>query len=79
MGVGRVVKQPQMAQRAGFEAVAISDHVHPGMDSQGQAPFVWSTIGGVAATTDLEVTTAVMVLTTTSADKFWSADALPRL
>jgi G6PDH family F420-dependent oxidoreductase len=53
------VDQAQMAERAGFEKVAISDHFHPWMDSQGQSPFVWSTIGAIGATTGLEVTTAV--------------------
>ena len=48
-----------MAERAGFEKVTISDHFHPWMDSQGESPFVWSVIGGIAATTSLEVTTAV--------------------
>jgi G6PDH family F420-dependent oxidoreductase len=58
-GPRALVEQARMAQEAGFEAVAISDHFHPWMDSQGQSPFVWSTIGGIAATTDLQVTTAV--------------------
>ena len=54
-----LVEQARMAERAGFETVTISDHFHPWMDSQGQSPFVWSVIGGIAATTGLEVTTAV--------------------
>src|SRR4051812_839179 len=54
-----LVEQAQMAERAGFGKVTISDHFHPWLDSQGQAPFVWSVIGGIAATTSLEVTTAV--------------------
>jgi G6PDH family F420-dependent oxidoreductase len=29
------------------------------MEAQGQSPFVWSVIGAIAATTDLEITTAV--------------------
>jgi G6PDH family F420-dependent oxidoreductase len=58
-GPRALVEQAQMAERAGFEKVAISDHFHPWMDSQGQAPFVWSTIGAIGATTGLEVTTAV--------------------
>jgi len=39
--------------------VWISDHFHPWLDDQGQSPFVWSVIGGIAATTSLRVTTAV--------------------
>jgi G6PDH family F420-dependent oxidoreductase len=54
-----LVDQAQMAERAGFEKVTISDHFHPWLDSQGQSPFVWAVIGGIAATTGLEVTTAV--------------------
>ncbi len=37
----------------------ISDHFHPWLDSQGHSPFVWTTIGGIGATTSLQVTTAV--------------------
>jgi G6PDH family F420-dependent oxidoreductase len=58
-GPRALVEQAQMAERAGFRKVAISDHFHPWMDSQGQSPFVWTTIGGIATTTELEVTTAV--------------------
>ena len=58
-GPRALVDQAQMAERAGFEKVTISDHFHPWMDSQGQSPFVWSTIGAIGATTGLEVTTAV--------------------
>jgi G6PDH family F420-dependent oxidoreductase len=39
--------------------VWISDHYHPWNDRQGHSPFVWSVIGGIAATTRLRVTTAV--------------------
>ncbi len=55
----RLVAQAQAAEAAGMTKVAISDHFHPWMDSQGQSPFVWSVIGGIASTTSLEVTTAV--------------------
>ena len=37
----------------------ISDHFHPWLDEQGQSPFVWSVIGGIAATTKLRITTGV--------------------
>ena len=30
----------------------ISDHFHPWIDEQGQSPFVWSVLGGIAATTE---------------------------
>jgi G6PDH family F420-dependent oxidoreductase len=54
-----LVEQAQRAEAAGFRKVTISDHFHPWMDSQGESPFVWTTIGGIAASTQLEVTTAV--------------------
>jgi G6PDH family F420-dependent oxidoreductase len=48
------------AERAGFEALWISDHFHPWLDEQGHSPFVWSVLGGIAAVTDrIPVTTAV--------------------
>jgi G6PDH family F420-dependent oxidoreductase len=58
-GPRALVEQAQLAEQAGFETVTISDHFHPWMDAQGESPFVWSVIGGIAATTGLEVTTAV--------------------
>jgi G6PDH family F420-dependent oxidoreductase len=58
-GPRTLVKQAQRAEAAGFGKVSVSDHFHPWMESQGQSPFVWSVIGGIAATTQLEVTTAV--------------------
>jgi G6PDH family F420-dependent oxidoreductase len=54
-----LVDHAQQVERAGFRSLWISDHFHPWLDSQGQSPFVWSVIGGIAATTQLEVTTAV--------------------
>ena len=47
-----LVKHARMAEDAGFTFALISDHYHPWVDAQGHSPFVWSTIGGVAATTD---------------------------
>lgn len=40
------------AEEAGFEFALISDHFHPWLGAQGQSPFVWSVIGGIAATTE---------------------------
>jgi G6PDH family F420-dependent oxidoreductase len=54
-----IVAQAQAVEAAGFRKVSISDHFHPWLDDQGHSPFVWSVIGGIAATTSLEVTTAV--------------------
>lgn len=39
------------AEQTGFGFALISDHFHPWMDSQGQSPFVWSVIGGIAQRT----------------------------
>jgi coenzyme F420-dependent glucose-6-phosphate dehydrogenase len=48
------------AEEVGFDFAAISDHFHPWVDAQGESPFVWSVLGGIAAVTDqLEVGTAV--------------------
>ncbi|MGH9004656.1 MAG: TIGR03557 family F420-dependent LLM class oxidoreductase, partial [Acidimicrobiia bacterium] len=54
-----LVATAQRAEEAGFRSVWISDHYHPWIDRQGESPFVWSVIGGIAATTGLTVTTAV--------------------
>jgi G6PDH family F420-dependent oxidoreductase len=58
-GPRELVAYAQQAERAGLRSLWISDHFHPWLESQGQSPFVWSVIGGIAATTRLEVTTAV--------------------
>lgn len=48
------------AEQAGFEYAMISDHYHPWIDEQGQSPFVWSVLGGIAReTSTLRVGTAV--------------------
>jgi G6PDH family F420-dependent oxidoreductase len=54
-----LVSFAQQAEAAGITKAWISDHYHPWTDAQGQSPFVWSVIGGIAATTSLTVTTAV--------------------
>jgi coenzyme F420-dependent glucose-6-phosphate dehydrogenase len=48
------------AEEAGFEYALVSDHFHPWIDRQGQSPFVWSVIGGIAhATGNLRLGTGV--------------------
>lgn len=47
-----LVENARRAEEAGFDFVSISDHYHPWVDRQGHSPFVWSVIGGVAATTE---------------------------
>jgi coenzyme F420-dependent glucose-6-phosphate dehydrogenase len=55
-----LVRQAVIAERAGFTFALISDHFHPWVDAQGQSPFVWSTLGGIAqATKTLRVGTGV--------------------
>ncbi len=55
----QLIEQAVAAERAGFEALWISDHFHPWNDEQGQSPFVWSVIGALSQVTSLPVTTAV--------------------
>lgn len=48
------------AEQSGFSFALISDHFHPWTDTQGQSPFVWSVIGGIArATSTLRLGTGV--------------------
>ncbi|MFB6141601.1 MAG: TIGR03557 family F420-dependent LLM class oxidoreductase [Halosimplex sp.] len=48
------------AEAAGFEHALISDHYHPWVERQGEAPFAWSVLGGIARETDdLRVGTGV--------------------
>src|ERR1700749_4361387 len=54
-----LIEQATMAERAGFEALWISDHFHPWLDEQGQSSFVWSVIGAISQVTSLPITTAV--------------------
>jgi G6PDH family F420-dependent oxidoreductase len=58
-GAPALIKYAQQAEQAGFTSAWISDHFHPWLDSQGESAFVWCTIGGIAATTQLRLTTAV--------------------
>ncbi|SHN17720.1 TIGR03557 family F420-dependent LLM class oxidoreductase [Actinacidiphila paucisporea] len=54
-----LLDQARMAEQAGFQALAISDHFHPWNDEQGQSPFVWSMIGAISQVTSLPITTLV--------------------
>ncbi|QLC34134.1 TIGR03557 family F420-dependent LLM class oxidoreductase [Halarchaeum sp. CBA1220] len=48
------------AERRGFDFAPISDHYHPWIRQQGEAPYVWSSLGAISETTDgLEVGTGV--------------------
>ena len=50
-GPNDLVRHAARAEEAGFTFALISDHYHPWIDKQGQSPFVWCVIGGVAAAT----------------------------
>ena len=47
-----LVRYARLAEEAGFTFGLISDHFHPWIDAQGQSPFVWSVIGGIAQATE---------------------------
>jgi G6PDH family F420-dependent oxidoreductase len=55
----QLIEQTVAAERAGFDALWISDHFHPWNDEQGQSPLVWSMIGAISQVCSLPVTTAV--------------------
>jgi G6PDH family F420-dependent oxidoreductase len=55
-----LVRNAAKAEEAGFEFALISDHYHPWIDEQGHSAFVWSVLGGIAASTSrLRVGTGV--------------------
>jgi coenzyme F420-dependent glucose-6-phosphate dehydrogenase len=47
----KLIAHAQMAERAGFKFLLISDHFHPWVPQQGQSSFVWSVLGGIAQAT----------------------------
>ena len=51
-GPTALVENARRAEEAGFEFAMVSDHFHPWTDAQGQSPFVWSVIGGIARETE---------------------------
>ena len=57
---GDLVCYARQAEDAGFTFAMLSDHYHPWIAQQGQSPFVWSIIGGIAQATErLQVGTGV--------------------
>ena len=50
-GPNDLVKFARRAEEAGFAFAFISDHFHPWIPKQGQSPFAWSVLGGVAQAT----------------------------
>ncbi|WP_121742526.1 TIGR03557 family F420-dependent LLM class oxidoreductase [Natronorubrum halophilum] len=64
-GPNELVDIARRAEEAGFDFLSISDHFHPWVSAQGESPFVWSTLGGIAtATDDIEVGVGVTCPTT---------------
>lgn len=58
-----LVSNAARAEAAGFDFAMLSDHFHPWLDRQGQSPFAWSVLGGIAARTDrLTIGTGVTAL-----------------
>lgn len=47
-----MVRYARMAEDGGYDFIGISDHFHPWTDSQGESPFVWSVLGGIAEATE---------------------------
>ena len=47
-----LVRYAAMAEQAGFDFAAISDHFHPWLDAQGSSPFAWSLLGAIAERTE---------------------------
>ncbi len=59
-GPSELVALARRAEECGFPFALISDHFHPWTSRQGQSPFVWSVIGGIAQATErLELGTGV--------------------
>ncbi|WP_158056731.1 TIGR03557 family F420-dependent LLM class oxidoreductase [Halorussus halophilus] len=55
-GPNALVDHAVRAEETGFDFVSASDHFHPWVSQQGESPFVWTTLGGVArATSDVGV------------------------
>src|SRR3954470_11371337 len=59
-GPRALVDLAAQAEETGFRSAMVSDHFHPWVRAQGQSPFVWAVLGGIAhATSSLRVGTGV--------------------
>jgi G6PDH family F420-dependent oxidoreductase len=52
LGPNEIVRSAVLAEQLGFGTVWVSDHYHPWVDAQGESPFVWSVLGGIATATE---------------------------
>jgi coenzyme F420-dependent glucose-6-phosphate dehydrogenase len=48
----QLVRNASRAEEAGFTFALVSDHFHPWIDRQGESPFVWNVLGGIALATE---------------------------
>jgi G6PDH family F420-dependent oxidoreductase len=51
LGPSEIVRAAAIAEEVGFTTAWVSDHYHPWIEAQGQSPFVWSVLGGIAQIT----------------------------
>ena len=51
-GPGDLLLYGRIAKESGFDFLTISDRFHPWTSRQGQSPFVWSVLGGLAVKTE---------------------------
>ena len=51
-GPRTLVENAAKAESIGFDFLMVSDHFHPWTDTQGNSPFVWGVIGGIAEVTE---------------------------
>lgn len=59
-GPNELVRNAAQAEEVGFELAGVSDHFHPWVPAQGNSPFVWGVLGGIAhATERLQLVTGV--------------------
>ncbi len=55
-----LVRHAQLAERAGFDFLVVSEHFHPWVDDLGAAGYAFSTIGAIAQATErVEIATGV--------------------
>lgn len=52
LGPNEIVRSAALAEDVGFTTAWVSDHYHPWIDAQGESPFVWSVLGGIAHATE---------------------------
>jgi coenzyme F420-dependent glucose-6-phosphate dehydrogenase len=60
LGPNEIVRCAALAEELGLPIAWVSDHFHPWIDAQGESPFVWGALGGIACSTErLRVGTGV--------------------